>query len=95
MKTEFDVIQSPLITEKFTMVLAPLRQYLFMVGRHANKAEIKKAIEKIYKVKVDKVRTITVRGKKKRVRAQYGYTASWKKAMVTLKEGYTIEVNRG
>lgn len=95
MKTEYDIIQSPLITEKFTMYLAPMRQYLFLVNTRSNKIEIKKAIEKIYKVKVDKVRTITVKGKKKRVRSQQGYTSEWKKAIVTLHEGQTIEVNRG
>lgn len=95
MKTEFDVIQSPLITEKFTMHLLPLRQYTFLVDKRANKVEIKKAVEKIYKVKVDQVRTISVKGKKKRIRQQQGYTSSWKKAIVALKEGYTIEVNRG
>lgn len=95
MKTDYDIIESPLITEKFTMVLSPLRQYVFRVARKANKIEIKKAIERIYKVKVAHVHTMTVRGKRKRVRVQYGYTSDWKKAIVSLKEGFNIEVNRG
>ena len=95
MKTDYDIIESPLITEKYTMVLAPLQQYVFRVQRHANKIEIRKAIENLYKVKVASVHTITVRGKKKRIRAQQGYTSSWKKAIVSLKEGYRIEVSKG
>ena len=57
-----------------------------------NKIEIKKAVEDIYKVSVDNVRVMTVRGKKKRVRFREGMTSSWKKAIVTLKPDNRIEV---
>jgi len=53
---------------------------------------VKKAVEEIYKVKVASVNIVTVSGKRKRVRTQYGYTADWKKAVVTLKENNKIEV---
>ncbi len=88
----YEVIKSPLITEKATK-LAKFNQYVFWVDRRANKIEIKKAIEEIYNVKVEKVRTINMKGKTKRIRwGQEGKTSSWKKAIVTLKEGYQIKV---
>ena len=86
MKDPHTVIMSPLRTEKGTKLL-PFNKYLFYVKKSANKIEIRKAIEEIYKVKVEKVNTITVRGKKKRVRFVEGKTPDWKKAIVTLKEG--------
>jgi len=88
----YEVIKSPLITEKATK-LAKFNQYVFWVDKRANKIEIKKAIEEIYNVKVEKVRTINMKGKTKRIRwGQEGKTSSWKKAIVTLKEGYQIKV---
>jgi len=88
----YEVIKSPLITEKATK-LAKFNQYVFWVDKQANKIEIKKAIEEIYNVKVKKVRTINMKGKTKRIRwGQEGKTSSWKKAIVTLKEGYQIKV---
>jgi len=88
----YEVIKSPLITEKATK-LAKFNQYVFWVDRQANKIEVKKAIEEIYNVKVKKVRTINMKGKTKRIRwGQEGKTSSWKKAIVTLKEGYQIKV---
>ena len=95
MKTEYDIVRTPLITEKFTLIYGPLRKYVFIVDKKANKIEIKNAIEKIYKVEVDKVHTMNIKGKKKRVRWQQGFTSSRKKAIVTLKEGFQIEINRG
>lgn len=88
----YEVIKSPLITEKATK-LAKFNQYVFWVDKRANKIEIKKAIEEIYNVKVEKVRTINMKGKTKRIRwGEEGKTSSWKKAIVTLKEGYQIKV---
>jgi large subunit ribosomal protein L23 len=89
--TCYDVIKTLIRTEKGTF-LEPERKYLFEVARNSNKIEIKKAIEEIYKVKVQDVNTSIVSGKLKRVRQQQGITASWKKAVVTLKEGQKIEV---
>ena len=70
----------------------PLNKYLFVVDIKANKFQIKEAIKQIYKVKVTKVNTAIVSGKAKRVRHQLGRTADWKKALVTLKPGYKIDV---
>ena len=71
----------------------PLNKYLFWVAKDSNKIEIKKAVEDIYKIKVDGVNTITMRGKSKRVRYAVGKTPDWKKAVVTLKEGNKIDVS--
>ena len=91
MITSYDIIKTLIRTEKGTF-LEPQRQYLFHVHRISNKADIKKAVEEIYKVKVQEVNTVIVPGKRKRVRHQLGYTDDWKKAIVTLKEGEKIEV---
>ena len=87
----YDIIRTLLRTEKGTS-LEPYGKYVFEVSRKANKIEISKAIEDIYKVKVDTVNTMTVPGKLKRVRQDLGKTPYWKKAIVTLKEGQKIEV---
>jgi len=89
--TCYDIIKTLVRTEKGTFLEAE-RKYLFHVARTANKIEIKKAIEEIYKVKVQAVNTSIVRGKLKRVRQEEGSTTPWKKAVVTLKEGNKIEV---
>lgn len=78
-------------TEKGAILL-PLNKYLFMVDKNANKIEIKRSVEDIYKVKVGSVNTVMMRGKAKRVRYTVGYTPDWKKAIVTLKEGSKIDV---
>jgi large subunit ribosomal protein L23 len=91
MKTCYDIINALVRTEKGTR-LEPQRKYLFQVTPRANKPEIKKAVEEIYKVKVARVNSCIVWGKRKRVRQEEGRTASWKKAVVTLKEGHKIEV---
>lgn len=91
MKTSYDMIKTLVRTEKGT-ALEPRRQYLFEVDRNANKIEIRKAIEEIYKVKVKAVNTMIVTGKPKQVRRELGYTSAWKKAVVTLQEGQKIDV---
>lgn len=91
MITCYDVIKTLVRTEK-GLALEPERKYFFQVARDANKIEIKKAVEEIYKVKVHAVNTCIVRGKLKRVRQEQGSTTPWKKAIVTLKEGQKIEV---
>lgn len=85
------VLQTLIHTEKGTM-LEEKGRYLFWVKTHANKQEIKKAIEAIYKVNVQKVNTMVMPGKLKRVRYQAGYASDWKKAIVTLKEGQKIDL---
>ncbi|MBN1869936.1 MAG: 50S ribosomal protein L23 [Candidatus Omnitrophica bacterium] len=91
MITCYDIIKTIVRTEKGTR-LEPGRKYLFQVAKNVNKIEIKKAIEEIYKVKVQDVNTCIVTGKYKRVRQELGRTTPWKKAIVTLKEGHKIEV---
>ena len=91
MKSPYSLIISPIRTEKGTRLL-PLNKYLFWVDRGANKVEIENAVKEIYKVKVEKVNTITARGKKRRVRYVEGKTPDWKKAIVTLKQGEKIDI---
>ena len=91
MKNPHDVVKGLLRTEKGA-VMMPFAKYLFWVDTKANKVEIRNAVENIYKVKVDKVNTINVKGKPKRVRYTVGMTSGWKKAVVTLKEGNKIDV---
>ena len=83
--SEHDIIIKPIITEK-TMGGMPNKKYTFKVDKRAGKIEIKKAIEEIFKVKVSSVNTLNVRGKFRRHGKYQGYTASWKKAYVTLTE---------
>ena len=91
MITCYDIIKTLVRTEKGTMLEAD-RKYQFEVSMRANKIEIKKAIEEIYKVEVESVRIVILPGKLKRVRNELGKTSDWKKAIVTLKEGQKIEV---
>lgn len=91
MMTCYDVIKTLVHTEKGTL-LEEKGKYLFHVASNSNKVEIKRAVEEIYKVKVNDVNTSIVRGKLKRVRQQQGSTTPWKKAVVTLKAGQKIEV---
>ena len=90
-KTAQDIIVRPIITEKSMEGLAE-RKYTFEVARGANKIEVKKAVETLFGVKVAKVNTISVKGKKKRMGRTEGYTSDWKKAIVTLTaDSKTIE----
>ena len=91
MQTCYDVVKTILRTEKGSK-LEPSGKYLFEVSPRANKIQIKMAVEEIYNVKVESVNTSIAPGKRKRVRQDFGYTADWKKAVVTLKEGQKIEV---
>ena len=91
MKSPYQVLKSPFITEK-TQRENALGRYTFLVYPDANKVEIKRSVEKIYKVKVLKVNTINMKGKKKRVRYKQGYTPRWRKAIVKLAPGQKIEI---
>jgi large subunit ribosomal protein L23 len=82
-----NVLKTPLITEKSTDAKENLRTVAFKVLRDANKIEIKDAVEKIFKVKVQSVRTAIFHGKKRRQGRYSGRRPDWKKAYVTLKEG--------
>jgi large subunit ribosomal protein L23 len=81
------VLQLPVITEKSTIIKENLRTVAFKVLRDANKIEIKDAVEKIFKVKVQSVRTAIFHGKKRRQGRYVGRRSDWKKAYVTLKQG--------
>jgi len=91
-KSIYSIIKSPLVTEKSARD-SVLRKYAFWVDKVANKVQIKRAVEKIYNVKVVKTSSLMVKGKMKKLRFnQAGKTASWKKAIVTLKEGFEIKI---
>jgi len=81
------IILRPIITEKSTFLKDKNREVCFEVARKANKAEIKKAVEQLFKVKVESVRTMAKTGKWRRVGRNQGKTKNWKKAYVKLKEG--------
>ncbi|MFA5383704.1 MAG: 50S ribosomal protein L23 [Eubacteriales bacterium] len=91
MKNPRDIIKWPLVTEK-SYSLAGQNKYTFAVDPAANKIEIKKAVEELFKVKVLKINTINVKGKPVRVRNIPGHKPDRKKAIVTLKEGDKIEI---
>jgi large subunit ribosomal protein L23 len=86
------IVRRALITEKGTRIRERENGYLFEVARDANKIEIKHAIEAIFPVKVQSVRTQRVHGKPKRMGRFAGHRPDWKKAVVTLQKGQTIEL---
>ena len=94
MKLAREIIIKPVVTEK-SVDLMQKNKYCFKVAKDANKIEIKNAIEEIFKVTVVNVNTVNVHGKMKRMGRTQGMTASWKKAVVTLREGDSIEVFEG
>ena len=91
MISSYDIIKALLKTEKSTLS-EPIGKYLFRVDKSANKIQIKKAVEDIFKVKVLNVNTQVMPGKLKKVRQQLGKTPEWKKAIVTLQEGHKIDL---
>ncbi len=94
-KVAQDIILKPIITEA-SMENTALKKYTFKVAKDANKIEIKKAVEELFGVEVLKVNTMNVRGQMRRRGRAVGYTASWKKAIVTLTEdSKTIEFFEG
>lgn len=95
MRAPHQIIRRPLISEKGTDLRDRINQYLFEVAQDANKIEIKRAVESLFQVKVLQVRTLSVKGKKKRVGRLVGRTPDWKKAVATLKEGENIEFFEG
>ena len=89
-----EIIIEPIVSER-SMDLMQENKYVFYVDNKANKVEIKKAVEELFDVEVEKVRTINVKGKPKRLGRYEGYTPQRKKAVVTLKEGDSIELFEG
>ncbi len=89
---DYNVIIRPLITEQGMHFASTKGAYCFEVNKKANKTQIKNAIEKIYSVKVSKIRTANRKGKRRRRGRSYGETASWKKAVVFLEPDYHIDL---
>jgi large subunit ribosomal protein L23 len=90
-----DVIKGPLITEKLDKAREKFRQYSFLVDLKASKHDVANAVERLFKVNVEGVRTAVIRGKTKRVGRSIGKRPNYKKAVVTLKEGDKIELFEG
>jgi large subunit ribosomal protein L23 len=96
MKTEdlYDVIVHPVITEKSTLA-SENNQVIFKVARSANKKDIKEAVEKLFEVKVKAVNTLVRKGKMKGFRGRVGRQSDFKRAIVTLEEGHSVDVTTG
>jgi len=91
--TSYDIIKTVRLTEKGTLQGEKFNQYTVVADRRANKVEIRNAVQDLFKVKVLSVNTLIVRGKARRKRtAAAGVTNTWKKALVTLKEGDRISL---
>ena len=95
MRDLHQIIKRPLITEKSTRLKEAENQIAFVVDSQANKVQIRQAVEKLFKVKVEAVRTMNQVGKRKRMGRFSGWKSDWKKAIVTLKEGERIEFFEG
>ncbi len=89
-----EVLRRPIITEKST-ALQERGKYVFEVSREANKHQIKQAVEQAFKVEVDRVNVMTVHSKWRGPGRRKGKTSPWKKAVVTVKSGYKIELFEG
>ncbi len=94
-RSHYDILRRPLITEKATSLREESGTVIFEVDARATKAEIKKAVEKIFDVKVEHVRTAIMRGKKARMGRFMGRKKNWKKAYVRLREGDHIDFFEG
>ena len=95
MKTIYDIIRRPVITEA-SMDMTADKKYVFEVSKDATKPQIAEAVEKMFKVKVAYVNTIAMKKKPKRLGVHFGYTSEWKKAIVQLTEdSNTIEFFEG
>ncbi|HPC47305.1 MAG TPA: 50S ribosomal protein L23 [Deltaproteobacteria bacterium] len=95
MKKTLQILRRPLVTEKGTMLKEKGNKVIFEVAQDANKIEIKKAIEELYGVHVLDVRTMNMKGKSKRWGLRRYSRPDWKKAVITLKAGETIEFYEG
>jgi len=95
MKPYGKIILRPLLTEKNAVMKEMQNRVVFEVARDANKLEIKRAVEEAFKVSVEAVNVVNVKGKVKRLGRKVGKRRDWKKAVITLKEGNTIEFFEG
>jgi large subunit ribosomal protein L23 len=94
-KTNRDIIIHPLMTEKMSALQETQNKVAFIVAPSANKIEIRRAVEEKFNVKVQKVATINMSGKMKRLGRFQGRRSNWKKAIVTLREGFSIDFFEG
>ena len=92
MRDPRSVLVKPLLTEKATIAREMANEYVFAVARDANRIQIKEAVESRFDVKVTGIRTVSMKGKKKRMGAHEGRRSGWKKAYITLREGSTIDL---
>ena len=88
----YDLVRRPVVTEKSSVMQGLRNQFTFEVASSANKSEVKKAIETLFSVKVEKVNMLSMPHKAKRTFGRPGQTKPWKKAVVTLRKGETIDV---
>lgn len=88
----YSVLRKPLVTEKTTRLQEFQNKYAFRVANGASKNEIRKAVETLFEVEVAKVNVMTVTGKYRRILGRPGRTSDWRKAIVTLKEGSSIDL---
>lgn len=89
----FKILTAPHVSEKAAIAGEAANQHVFRVATDANKGEIKAAVEKLFNVKVAKVRTVSVKGKSKRHGARMGKRSNWKKAYVSLEQGHEIDLS--
>jgi len=87
----YEVLLSPRVTEKTTLVGENSNQYVFKVATEANKADIRAAVEKLFEVNVEAVRVVRVKGKNKTFKMRHGKRNDWKKAYVRVREGQVID----
>ncbi len=95
MEELYHIIKRPLVTEKSSRQKESRNQYVFEVHPRANKIEIKRAVEQLFKVRVDRVNVLGVHGKMKRLGRNVGRRPDWKKAIVRLREGDRIDLFEG
>ena len=103
MSVTSSIILRPILSEKGTMLGEALNKYVFQVEKQCNKLEIKEAIEEKFKVKIKKIATLNIKGKLKNVTMRSngnilrtsGNRASWKKAIITLQDGFSIDILGG
>ncbi len=91
----YSQLKTPYITEKTNLIKDAENKFCFKVDKNSNKVEVKKAIEKIFSVKVEKVGILNMQGKKKRLGKNEGKKSSWKKAIITIKKGEKISIFEG
>lgn len=95
MLNPFNIIKKPVITEKATKLKEKENKYQFIVAKNATKGQIKEAVEQLFDVDVEKIRTAIMHGKVRRMGAHAGLRADFKKAIVNIKKGQTIKIVEG